>query len=425
MPSNAFPLAQRHSKQVRELYPLRARLLSRRMSGSRSLLELERRLSVHLDILSCMSAEAGAADGDDTQRFLHFATALQTEDEAALFDTCRLAIEQLCDDSLDDTPLHDAFALYPPPLELTRRLYEQMPEAGRAFFSLWRRQRVEIPPGLLNQAELQQENPRLQHEALAYAANQPACGLELFRAYYTPLLQSATPPLDETLFEPVLWGGLLRGDPDAPPALQRAVERVESPKIRNQLLRLMALNGAPEHLPILLATARQANGIDTRTLALSGRAEVAERLLERLGQPRYAKAAHDDWLFLTGHPLPERPLLMLVDSKGETAETPSEAEQESGSVPDGQAARLWWEHHRAAWGEQRWVMGQPGDTNRLITLCRHFAGETAADLTDLLALRLKRPLGMSPRWGWQNLRLDYLKTQAEPTHPQTTAGKGG
>lgn len=425
MPTHPFPLAQRHGKQAQELYLLRTRLLSRRMRGSRSLLELERRLSAHLDILSCMSAEAGAADGDDTQRFLHFATALQSEDEAALFDTCRLALNQLRDDSLNDTPLHDAFALYPPSLELMLRLYEQMPEASHAFFSLWRRQRVEIPPGLLNQAELQRENPRLQHEALAYAANHPACGVDLFRAYYTPLLQSAAPPLHETLLEPVLWGGLVRGDPEALPALQRAVERAESAEIRAGLQRLMALNGAPEHIPILLEAARQSNVVDTRILALSGRSEVTELLLERLGQPRYAKAANNDWLFLTGHPLAERPLLMLVDSKGETAETPSEAEQESGSVPDSQAARLWWEHHRAAWGEQRWVMGQPGDTTRLITLCRHFAGETAIDLTDLLALRLKRPLGMSPRWGWQNLRLDYLKTQAEPTHPQTTAGEGG
>jgi hypothetical protein len=43
---------------------------------------------------------------------------------------------------------------------------------------------------------------------------------------------------------------------------------------------------------------------------------------------------------------------------------------------------------------------------------------------DLLALRLKRPLGMSPRWGWQPLRLDYLETQAKQVGSQPPAGKG-
>ncbi len=419
-----FPLEQRHGKQVRELYPLRARLLGRRMSGSRSLLELERRLAVHLDILSYMNAEAGAADGNDTQRFLHFATALQTEDEQALHETCRQALEQLCDGNLADAPLLDAFSLYPPSLERLQSLYQEQPEARAAIFALWRRQRVELPAGLLNQAELQRENPRLQHEALTYAANHPAYGLELFRAYYSPFVRGTAPPMDESLFAPAFWGGLVRGDPYAPPALQRAVEHAESPEVRNKLLRLMALNGAPEHLPILLASARQSNGIDTRTLSLSARAEVAELLLERLGQPQYAKAAHDDWIFLTGHPLPERPMLMLVDTRGETAETPSEAELESGLIPDSQAAHLWWEHHRADWGEQRRIMGQPADATRLITLCRRFAGETSADLTDLLALQLKRPLGMSPRWGWQNLRLDDLKSLAQPANNKTSVGKG-
>jgi hypothetical protein len=420
-----FPLEQRHGKQARELYSLRAQLLKRHLTGSRSLLELERRLSVHLDILSCMNAEAGAPDGDDTQRFLHIATALQTEDEQSQQETCRQALEQLCDDNLDNTPLQDAFALYPPAFEMLQSLYQALPEARAAIFSLWRRQCVKLPPGLLNQAELQRENPRLQHEALAYAANHSACGLELFRTYYTPLLNSSAPTLDETLLEPVLWGGLVRGDPDAPSALRRAVEQAVSNEVRAGLLRLMALNGAPEHLPILLESARQSNGVDTRTLALSGRAEVAELLLERLSQPRYAQAAHDDWIFLTGHPLPERPMLMRVDPRGESAETPSEAEQASGLVPDSQVARLWWEHHRAAWGEQRWVMGQPGDSARLITLCRHFAGESAADLMDLLALQLKRPLGLSPRWGWQSLRLDHLKAQAAQVEEQAPTGKGG
>lgn len=417
-----FPLEQRHGEQARELYNLRARLLSRRLTGSRPLIELERRLSVHLAILGQMNAAMGSPDGDDTQRFLHFAIALHSEDEQALRNTCRLALEQLCDDNLADTPLHDAFALYPPSIDLLLPLYEQMPEAGHALFSLWRRQRVELPAGLLNHAELQRENPQLQHEALAYAANNPAYGLELFRTYYTPILKStAPPPVDEILFEPVLWGGLVRGDPDVPHALQRAVERTESPGVRAGLLRLMALNGSPEHLPILLESARQSNVCDIHTLALSGRAEVVELLLERLGQPQCANAAHDDWVFLTGHPLPERPMLMLVDPQGETVEAPAETEHESGMVPDSETAHLWWTHHRTAWGEQRWIMGQSCDTPRLIALCRDAAGETAVDLMDLLALRLKRPLNMSLRWGWQTLRLDHLEMQAN----QAAAGKEG
>jgi hypothetical protein len=74
------------------------------MTGSRHLIELERRLSVHLAILARMNTVDGSPDGEDTQRFVHFAVALQTEDEQVILDTCCLALEQLCDDNLTDTP---------------------------------------------------------------------------------------------------------------------------------------------------------------------------------------------------------------------------------------------------------------------------------------------------------------------------------
>jgi hypothetical protein len=409
-----FPLDKRHVKQARELYKLRAELMSRRMTNSRSLIELERRLSVHLAILARMSITDSSADGNDTQRFLHFATALQSREEKVLFEICRLALEQLCDDSLSDTPLHDVFALYPPAPELLQRLYREMPEASAAIFSLWRRQNVELPAGLVNQAKLQREDLSLQREVLAYAANHESYGIELFRAHYSGLLQSTIPsPLDESLLEHALWGGLVRGDSDALLALQRAVERVESTAVRTGLLRLMALNGSPEHLPILLESTLQSTASNIRCLSLSGQAEGVEPLIERLGQPQCAHAAHDGWVFLTGYPLPERPMLMLVNPQGEAVEAKFEGEGQPRTVPDSQAARLWWECHRATWGDQRRIMGQSCDTARLISLCCDFSGETAVDLMDLLALRLKRPLGISAQWGWQALRLTHLKRLGE------------
>lgn len=409
MALSEFPLQPEHAKLARDLYGLRNQLMNGEMTNRRALIDMERRLSLHLALLARMEAADFSPTGRDPERFLYFATTLQSEDEQHVINACHEAFEQLGDNSLEPQPVFDALTCFPPPTDLLTRLYHDTPKARAPLFALWCRRPVELPAALVNQAELQSEDPRLQAEALTYAANHPNFGLEPFRAGYQPLLNPAGgTAIDEHLLEPALWGGLVRGDPVAPKALERAVEQACSPEVSARLLRLMALNAAPEHLPILQAAYESSPRFDPRWWALTGRAEVAPQLIEQLGRPAQAAAAREAWRLLTGLVLPERPSLALVDEQGERVEPDSDTASRLKRIPDSNAAQAWWERWRDTWGERRWIMGQPDEAAWLFQLCRDTTGRTADDLLDRLALKLGRPLGLPGRWGRQQLGLEAL-----------------
>jgi hypothetical protein len=404
-----FPLQPEHAKLARDFYGLRNQLINRELTSRRALIELERRLSLHLALLARMQVTDFSPTGRNPERFLYFTSALQSADEQTLLDSCHLAFEQLQDDSLDPQPVYDALTCYPPPTDLLIKLYHDVPKARAPLFGLWRRRPIELPAGLVNQAVLQREDPYLQTEALAYAANHPAFGLEPFSACYAPLLSpGGGPSPDEHLLEPALWGGLLRSDPQAPKALERAVERVQSLEINSRLLRLMALNAAPEHLPILQAASESSSRFDPRWWALTGRTEVVPQLMEQLGRSAQTIAAREAWHLLTGLVLPERPSLALIDEQGERVEPDPDTAPRLKQIPDTDAARAWWERQRDTWGERRWIMGQPDEAAWLFALCRDTTGRTVDDLQDRLALKLGRPLSIQGRWGWQQLGLEVL-----------------
>jgi hypothetical protein len=409
MALSEFPLQPAHAKLAKDLYGLRNQLMKRELTNRRALIELERRLSLHLALLARMEVTDFSPTGRDPERFLYFASALQSPDEQVVLDSCHLAFEQLLDDSLDPQPVYDALTCYPPPTDLLDKLYHDTPKARASLFALWRRRPVDLPAALVNQAELQSEDPRLQVEALSYAANHPAFGLEPFSVCYEPLLSPGVgPSQDEHLLEPALWGGLVRSDPQAPKALEHAVERVQSPEINSRLLRLMALNAAPEHLPILQAASESSPRFNPRWWALTGRTDVVPQLIEQLGRPAQAAAAREAWHLLTGLVLPERPSLALVDEQGERLEPDPDTASRLRQIPDIDAARAWWEGQRDTWGDQRWIMGQPDEAAWLFALCRDTAGRTVDDIQDLLALKLGHPLGIQGRCGWQQLGFEAL-----------------
>jgi hypothetical protein len=425
MALSAFPLQPTHAKLASDLYGLRNQLMDRELTSRRAIIDLERRLTLHLALLARMEVTDFSPTGHDPERFIYFATALQSEDEQRLIDACHEAFEQMTDESLDPQPVFDALTGYPPPTDLLVKLYHDVPKARAPLFALWRRRPVDLPAALVNQAELQSEDPLLQVEALAYAANHPGFGLEPFRACYEPLLSTdGGPSPDEHMLVAALWGGLIRRDPQAPKALEHAVERVQSPEINSRLLRLMALNAAPEHLPILQAAYESSSRFDPRWWALTGRTEVVPQLIEQLGRPAQAVATKEAWHLLTGLVLPERPVLALVDEQGERVEPTPDTASRLKQIPDTESARAWWENQRDTWGERRWIMGQPDEAAWLFQLCRDTTGQTADDLLDRLALKLGRPLGIQGRWGWQQLSLGALMSleasitdRALETHP--------
>ncbi len=404
-----FPLQERHIRKVQELYLLRSNLLNRSLSSSRSVIDLERRLSIHLNILSQLADKEFSPNGEDEERFLFFATALQSQDEGTIFETCSQAVDQLADKNLSSRPIYDAFALYPPSVEMMQRLYYERPTARAECFSIWRVQRADLPAGLINQTELQSEDYLLQYEILSYAANHPDFGVDIFRSYYAAQQASTGHfSLHESLLEPVLWGGLVRGDTEASNALRKAVEQVSSIEIRTKLLRLIALNGAPDHMSVLEESFEYSEKFDSRWWVLAGMAEYAQHLIKQLGLPKQADSANSDWQLLTGINLPDRPALMLIDDSGDRVAPDSEVESRLNMVPDTFYAESWLESRREEWSSDRWIMGQVANAEWLSTLCRHYCGEAIDDLADLLALKLQQPLGSNQGYGWQRQRIETI-----------------
>jgi hypothetical protein len=419
-----FPFEKRHRKVAEELYNHRGRLLARGEYDTAALIALEGRLMAHLHVLARLGAQKLDGQGRDAARFVDYAVALQANDPAAVESACRLAIEQLDDPAISAAPILDAFALYPPDNRLLIERYRTRPEAGVPLFTLWHRQGAALPTELLNQAELQGNDEALQYRALTYAADQPTCGSDRFRPYYAGLLEQVPgEPTSAHLLIPALRGGLLRGDPEAPPALRRALAQVEAPDDQLALLRLLALNGDRADLPVLHEHYQRSPAQGLHLLALTGLVESVPSLLDNLGRPDLSEASAGAWRWLTGVTLPQRPHLMLVDEQGESRAPDNQDEAAMKRVPDRATAEAWWQSHAPAWGDERRLAGAPLEAAWLIHLAKARVGDTLTDLLDLLALQLKRPLGITP-WGWTAPRRERLQA-LETLLANPSAGAGG
>jgi hypothetical protein len=409
-----FPFKERHSMMARNFYLVRGRLLDPFMNLSHAVVAMEKRVVEHLTHLARLGETSFSPNGRDEERFVFYATALQSSGQSALHDIYRLALKQMADDKLSDLPIHHAFSLFPPPLALLLELYQDLPGVRATLFAIWRRLRTELPDNLVNRAKEQRKDLALRRQALAYAADHPAYDVACFRAYYEPLLKPASgTPVGESLLEPAIWGGLVRDDPDAPAALRQAVERLDASPTRHRLMRLMALNGAADDLPLLLAACEGSSSFDPRWLALTGLQGAAAALIEQLGRAVTAKRANDAWLLLSGEGLPLQPALKLVGKRGEPIASPIEREERQPMIADSDFAQRIWESQRERWGAQRWVMGRSDDPVWLRKLCRDYAGAISIDLMDLLNLKHKQPLGRWFQDGWRTHQLRQLESSIQ------------
>jgi hypothetical protein len=418
-----FPFEKRHRKAAEELYNHRGRLQARGECDAAALIALDGRLMAHLHVLARLGAPGLDGQGREGARFVDLAVALQADDPAIVGAACDLALEQLGDPAISTAPILDAFALYPPDNTLLIERYRTRPEAGVHLFTLWHRQGVALPTELVNQAELQGHDEELQYRALTYAADNPALGLDRFRAYYAGLLEQApATPTPARLLIPALRGGLLRGDPDAAPALRRALAQVETQDAQFSLLRLLALNGDRADLPVLHEHYRQSPAPGLRLLALTGLVESIPNLIDSLGRPDLSEASAAAWTWLTGITLPQRPHLMLVDDQGSGQAPENLDEAAMKQVPDRATAEAWWQRRAPAWGDERRIAGAPLEAGWLIQLAKAQVGDALADLLDLLALQLKRPLGITPL-GWTAPRRERLQALETPS-ANHSAGAG-
>ncbi len=373
-----------------------------------ALLALERRWYLHLHVLARVEADTDppeAASGPEAAA-AWLAAGLRSPDAAVRRERARVGLEWLAGEDPERIGIAlDVLGWHPGP-EVFAALSDAIDDAPDALrpplIELHRRWGRDLPLALA--AEDPSLGEAVQAARLRWLAERPGAGVEHFRAAFEA--ESTTVRYE------ALRGALLQGDHQAAcAALQASLGQSVEPR----LLRLVALSGDARFVPLLQQHAEADPEQGARLLALHGRPQSIEALLDLLEAPRSNAPAAEAWRLCSGQPLPRRPRLQVVGEDGATA-----AESEMPLYFDAAAARAAWQ--QAGGGDGRWLLGRPLSQDAVLAWLQADAGAGAADALDLLALLRGAPTGVVAEQGVR-LRarglagLPYLPgSQAEAGH---------
>ena len=395
-----------HFHSVKALYRQRMGWLQTERIDMQSMLDLEYRIRIHLHVL------AGAIDAQADEpsqcpdAFVYLASRFTSREEKQQQQAAQLACEWLLDDSPRSHGARDALLLFPSPHTYTvmQQTYVEMPALRPILIYILTQHGARLPKGLTNQAELQGHDPYLQAQVLYYAANDQKYSLDIFQSYYQPLIEhQAAPELDHGSLVAALWGGLVRQDPLAYTALQRAIVHERDDFQRLDFLRLAALSGEIQYTPILLQVLEHAPEVGYHFLALHGQPPSLEVILNGLAHPRTSAYAEGAWWWVSGQTLPKKPRLSVVGGSSDE----EEVEEEVGFVPDAQVAQQWWDKQKTE-PEQRWFQGRPMTLESVQNAAKNYTGLISNDLFDVLAIMAKRPFKLGNHT-WHDVRLRRLE----------------
>ncbi|MBU0620630.1 MAG: hypothetical protein KJ795_02175 [Gammaproteobacteria bacterium] len=322
-----------------------------------------------------------------------------------------LAYQWLAQDAGKSAAAEAALSLYPE-ADHSRllKLYDEQEALRPVLFRIFRKQMLALPIAMVNTAATAESSAdALKIEALRYAAANAEIGMDIFRTHYQPLL-SGKAQFDARIVEAAIWGGMVRNDPDATRVISTAISLNPSPKYRTQLLRLAALSGAAEFLPLLLQAAESEPATGYPLLVLFGQKSVMPEHIKALENARSMEHAAAAFSQLSDQILPRIPRLTVV------GEEEDDEEEDAPHIPDVKAARAWWDKHQANWKtEERWLFGKPVTTEHLTALAKKHAGRFGHDIMALLALSKKAPLNIpSEIWRARQQQLLADKLSAQP-----------
>ena len=320
-----------------------------------------------------------------------------------------LAYRWLAQDAGKSAAAEAALSLYAPiDNTMLLTLYGEQEALRPALFRIFRKQMQTIPVAMVNTAaNADASSDALKIEALRYAAANADIGMDVFRTHYLPLLSGKT-NFDARIVEVAIWGGMVRNDPDAARAISPAISNTTSATGRAKLLRLAALTGAAEYLPLLLNAAENDTATGYPLLVLYGQKTVMPELLKALEIAHTMEQAAAAFSQLSDQILPRVPCLTVV------GEEEDDAEDDAPQIPDARAARAWWDKHQANWKtEERWLFGKPATPAHLTALSKKYAGIFGRDLMALLALAQKTPLNI-PTEIWRARQMQLLADSDKP-----------
>ena len=252
-----------HTESAIDLYELRQSWLDAAGISVNEFNSVEERLNASLynlePALQSDEQESETEQKSPTKEpdcFIFLASHINSPQAATSAAGYNLAYQWLAQDAGKAAAAETALSLYPP-IDNTKllKLYDEQEALRPALFRIFRKQMQTVSIARVNTgASAETSSVALKIEALRYAAANADIGMDIFRTHYLPLLSGKT-QFDAGIVEAAIWGGMLRCDPDASRVISPAISNTTSATDRAKLLRLAALTGAAEYLPLLLNAA--------------------------------------------------------------------------------------------------------------------------------------------------------------------------
>ncbi|VAW92931.1 hypothetical protein MNBD_GAMMA22-536 [hydrothermal vent metagenome] len=358
---------------------------------------IEKRLLIHLYVLSNLIDPNEAQPKDDAELFVYMSTCLLAKNKDFREDAISFA-RKIFIEYPEPKGLIDSFVLfYDSDIKaLLSELFESYKKLRASILTIWRICGEEIPLGLLNQSELQSNDDLLQETVLLYQAEQKNIGLELFQNYYRSLVDNIEKEvISSTVIHAALWGGMIKQDPNISKAVRRAIEVEFDKSHRGKYFRLAALMGNVDFLPVFISVAESNIELGSYLISLLGSGESVKVLFSMLKNPQTSIAAIPAWEVITGQKLKTVPRLSLVDN--------ATAANDNDDVPDMadlQSAQKYAKTIVSEWDNgSRYIYGMPLNKNNLIELSYQISGKMGVDLYDLLSLELRESSNIKiERW---------------------------
>ncbi len=391
----------KHTEKAADLYGLRDTWLNASDIQTSAFESVEERLSANINhiarTLRSNETENEPSQPDskkepkkETECFVFLASHIASSHPAISTAGYDLACQWLALDTAKASAAEAALSLYPEaePVKLLK-LYDEQENLRPKLFRLFRKQMLTLPLAMVTTAATAENSPAsLKVEALNYAAAIAEIGLDIFRTHYLPLLSGRT-QFDASIIEAALWGGMVRGDVDATKAIHSALSHAGSATDHKKFMRLAALSGHSDFLPMLLMAAENDPDTGYPLLVLFGQKSVIPELLKALEAAHTIEQAATAFSALTDQILPRVPRLTIVGEESD------DAEADAPQIPDIKTARDWWDKHQASWKTgERWLYGKPATTAHLTAMSKKQAGSFGRDVMALLALAQQTPLNI-------------------------------
>ena len=407
----------KHTEKAIDLYELRLTWLNEADIHASAVESVEERLNASLfNYAPVLESEQSANESTQTKNkkepskeaecFVFLASHInspQPDTSAAGYD---LAYQWLALDQKKSAAAEAALSLYPEADKARLlKLYDEQDILRPNLFRIFRKQMFTLLLEMVTTAAaIENASTALKIEALRYAAANPDFGLNLFRTHYVPLLSGKT-QFDAAIVEAALWGGMVRNDPDAIQALNAALSHTGSATDHAKFMRLAALTGNADFLPLLLMAAENNPDSGYPLLVLFGQKNIMPEILKGLATAHTMEQAAIAFNKITDQILPRVPRLTVV---GEEADDAEEAPEQ---IPDVKAARTWWDKHQASWkADERWLFGKPATAAHLTSLSKKHAGSFGRDMLALLQLSNKAPLNIATET-WRARQSQLLDAQ--------------